>query len=360
MKNANQKTAKKSLKESNKKVVGFHKGEIESNKRFIVSNQGEMGVNLSEIGTNLPQMGVNLSRMGANLPQMGVNLSHIGTNLPQMGVNLPQIENNKAGKTIFLPIILLKLLQDYIPHTDGDFDEWQKNYVKQLSAPFPPFPFPLPSAASGGSGPDASAAAIPSSPLYAYLGIPAERYNELLQTQQLWNVDFARGGQKTDRRMSEVKAKQKTRRDYVKLTRSISKEYILYNRRSSDEIKRMLKLTVPDTEPSPVHGTDAPVVGLKNAGGSVIDVRCKRSEDQTRSSMLKGYVVEMRYLIGPPQPTDPDMTGMKFEISSKAHFKITAGMLNLGKTFYCYLRWRSKTTAAFNSPWTNLLQIVIA
>jgi hypothetical protein len=54
------------------------------------------------------------------------------------------------------------------------------------------------------------------------------------------------------------------------------------------------------------------------------------------------------------------MFGMKTEISGKAHFKLTAGMVNLGKTFYCYARWRNKTRADFNSPWTNLLQIVIA
>ena len=161
----------------------------------------------------------------------------------------------------------------------------------------------------------------------------------------------------------EAKAKQKTRKEYEKLLRSVTAEYIHSNRKASDEIKRALKLTVPDTEPTPVHGTDAPVVALKNAGGSEITFRCRRDEDQTRASMIKGYLLEVRsWALDKTEsaPNDPDVTGYKEDLSSKAHFKIKLGMSNLGKTFYCFVRWRSKTNSAFDSPWTNRLQIVIA
>ena len=276
---------------------------------------------------------------------------HLVTKIGLLDTKKAQKNTQKYFSDIFLPLIVLVQLDvDFIPGPDGDFDEWQKNYVKRLSLPWPP----------ADEGAPALAAAVPVMPLSAYLGIPAERFTELIAEQLLWNKDYARGGKESDRKSSYTKAKQKTRRDYVNLLRSVTAEYIHRNRKATDEIKRALKVNVPDTEPTPIHGTDAPVVGLKNAGGSVIDIRCKRSEDQTRVSMLKGYQIEVRYVVGPPSPTDPDMSGMKTEISGKAHFKITAGMLNLGKTFYCYLRWRSKTTAAFNSPWTNLLQIIIA
>lgn len=330
MKNTKNKNSKKSLKGFNRSVVELHKGEKERNSPSVQLNKGAV-----ELNKRLVQL----------------NKSAVELNKASVQHNNGSVELNKGEKTIFLPIVLLKLVLDYIPRSDGDFDEWQKNYVRHLGVPWPP--------PDGTPLPPSAAVPVPI-PLFAYLGIPLERFSELLQMQQLWNTDFARGGQKTDRRSSEAKAKQKTRRDYVALIRSISQEYILHNRKSTDEIKRALKLTVPDTEPTPVHGTDAPVAALKNAGGSVIDFHCKRNEDQTRPSVIRGYIIEMRYFIGPPSPTDPDMSGVKTEISAKAHFKFTAGMTNLGKTFYCYLRWRSKTDSKFNSPWTNLLQIVIA
>lgn len=130
------------------------------------------------------------------------------------------------------------------------------------------------------------------------------------------------------------------------------------------EILRIKAGPLRDTEPSPVHGshlaTGAPVVSLKNMGGGMIDVKCRRDKDQTRPSMLKGFMIELRWLAGPPSPTDPDMSGLIAELSSKSHFQVVAGMNNLGKTFFCYVRWRHKTNPAILSPWTNLLQITIA
>ena len=243
---------------------------------------------------------------------------------------------------------------DYIPGVEADFDEWQKNYVKVLTMPWPP--------ADDGAPPPPAAAAVPVMPLYKYLGIPDERYRDLTDEQKLWNKDYARGGKEQDRRSSDAIEKQATKKDYVKLIRSITKEYILYNRKSTNQIKRALKLTVPDTEPSPIHGTDPPVVQLKNAGGAEIDFHLRRDKDQTRPSVLKGYEIEVRYKVvkqGDPPPADEN-DGTQTEISHKAHFKISTGLKNLGKIFYCYVRWRSKTNPAFNSPWTNLMQITIA
>jgi hypothetical protein len=258
-----------------------------------------------------------------------------------------------------MDIILLALSAtnlDYIPHADGDFDEWQKNFVTHLGLPWPP-------AGDAPPPPSAAIAAAAPSPLYVFLGIPVERYNKILEEQAQWNKDFARGGKEADRRSSETKAKQKTRDDYESMIRKLCKQYILYNDKTTDEIKRALKLTVPDTEPSPVHGTEAPAIQLKNLGGAFIDVTCRRKNDKSRPSMLKGYQAEVRWWAlekTADTPKDPETPGYSFAISGKAHFKVETGMANLGKTFYCYVRWRSKTDTKFNSPWTNLLQIIIS
>lgn len=115
-----------------------------------------------------------------------------------------------------------------------------------------------------------------------------------------------------------------------------------------------------DTEPSPIHSTAAPVVGLLNKGGGEIDFHVRSTTDQTRASMLRDYELEVRFKINGTAPTGFNEAGLPYHISSKAHFKIEAGGDNLGKIFYCYARWRHLHNREFDGPWTNLMQIFIA
>lgn len=250
---------------------------------------------------------------------------------------------------------MAKLTPDFIPHPDADFDEWQDNYVTHLSSPWPP------------PEEGAPAAAAPAQLLYKFLGIPDERYTELTDMQKLWKKDYARGGKETDRRSSEAQAKIATRKLYVKLIRSITAEYIHANRKASNEIKRALKLTVPDTEPSVVHGshlaTGAPSVTMKNMGGAIIDLRYRRITDENKNSVPKGYICELSYIIldkTDPAPTDPDAIVMTSKTSTKSRFQLKAGVPNQGKKLYGWGRWKHKINDAFDSPWTDLMQITIA
>lgn len=119
-----------------------------------------------------------------------------------------------------------------------------------------------------------------------------------------------------------------------------------------------------DTEPSPVHGshlvTGAPYIKLKNIEGAVIDIRFRRTADQTRPSLPKGYKAHISYQIGGTAPEDPEAEAMKEKTSSKARFQLKAGMINLGKKLYLFGRFEHKTNEALNGPWSNLMQITIA
>lgn len=119
-----------------------------------------------------------------------------------------------------------------------------------------------------------------------------------------------------------------------------------------------------DTVPTLVHGshliTLAPAVIMKNMDGAFIDFRFRRTKDQTRPSLPEGYTAEISYLIGETAPADPEAVGMKTKTSSKARFQLSAGMTNLKKTLYVFGRFKHKTNSAFDSPWTNLLQITVA
>ena len=130
------------------------------------------------------------------------------------------------------------------------------------------------------------------------------------------------------------------------------------------EVLKIKFKPLKDETPSPVHGshlaTGSPVVSLKNMGGGMIDIKCRRNQDETRPSMLKGFEIELRWLAGPPPPATPDDLTLIHEHSTKSHFQVEAGMANLGKRFFCFARYRHITNPAILSPWTNLLQITIA
>lgn len=252
-------------------------------------------------------------------------------------------ERKKERVAMILNVILLAVApgkKDYIPHPDGDFDEFQKNFVSTLANPF---------RLNDGTAPI----------LRVYLGVSDEDWNALLNQQTLWNSDFARGGKETNRRSSDITAKQETRKAYEKLLRKFTGEYVFKKKKAISEIKKALKLTVPDAEPSPVHSTLAPIVGLTNKGGSIIEFRCRHTTDATRSSMLRDYQLEVRYRVG-TAPSSFDDDGLKTFISSRARFQIVTGGASIGKIFYCYVHWKHLHFPQFDGPWSNVEQIAVS
>lgn len=177
---------------------------------------------------------------------------------------------------------------------------------------------------------------------------------------------YLKAQKKKDRTPSDV-AVHRTKRKLVMepLLRQFIKERLRFESIIPEGEKVRMALISKDTEPSPVHGshlgTLAPVVGLKNMGGAMIDVRFRRTADQTRTSVPKGFGCELRYVLAIALPDDPeDIASATTVISSKAHFQISAGMPNLGKKLRGYARWRHKTNPALNSPWMQVMEITIA
>ena len=255
-------------------------------------------------------------------------------------------EPKKTFGGVILNIILLalsNLRRNFLPPPDGDFDEWQKNFIKRLSTAY----------SIGGGLPI----------LREYLGIPDADWFPLLVKQDQWNTDFGKGGKEVDRTSGDATTKVKTRKEYEKMIREVVSGFIRGNKKATVGIKRALKLTVPDTEPSPVHSTDAPYVDLKNKGGAQIIVRARKTNDGTRCSMLKDYQIEIRWWAldkDAPAPATPNSAGKEVDVFTKALFTIDANTDNLGKKFYCYMRWKHLHNPAFNGPWGNRMEIFIA
>ena len=304
----------------------------------------DRGLDSSKI--TLAETKKSLAKSGKTLDGSKKTLARSKKTLAESEIILDNVRKTLDGtKQLFSgPILLFALSptnQDYIPGSDGDFDEWQKNFVSKLAGTWE----------VGGGTPV----------LRVYLGIPDADWFPLLATQGIWTEKFAKGGKEANRTGSDTTAKQVIRKVYEKALREFIAGFIRGNKKATADIKRAMKLTVPDTEPSPLHSTDAPVVALKGLGGGMVDVHCRRANDQTRNSMIINYRIEIRYVMGTELPPNPDdISSATTVTSSKSHFKIDTGIINAGKKMKAYARWIHEHDEDFDSPWGETMTIVIA
>src|SRR3990172_9573054 len=172
----------KSLGESTKQAGELTKGFGELTKRTgeVTKAPGELTSRTGE-----------LTKRAGEVTKAPSELTSRTGELTKRAGELTKVSGERNPGVILMNIILLALKTsnlDYIPHSDADFDERQKNYVKHLSAGWPP------------PEEGAPAPAAPAALLYEFLGIPEDRYKEMIEMQKDWTKDFARGGKKNDRR----------------------------------------------------------------------------------------------------------------------------------------------------------------
>lgn len=241
---------------------------------------------------------------------------------------------------------------DFIPDKDDDFYNFSQQIIEVLKEPNEP------------DEPSPSPAAAPAELNWQAWHVPETKFDELHDLWMIYEPLYKKSQSKKDRTAKNVDDHRQARKELEAYLRKFINQYLRYEDQVPRGEKIRMGILPSDTEPSPVHGshliTGSPVISLKNMGGSAIDLRFKRTTDQTRASMPKGYMAEISYQIGGTPPTDPDAVGMKTKISSKARFQITTAMPNLGKTFFVFGKWKHKTNSANDSPWTNLMQITIA
>jgi hypothetical protein len=229
----------------------------------------------------------------------------------------------------------------YIPRPDGDFDEWQKNLVDHLGKTWP----------VDGSSPI----------LREYLGIPNGRWNALLTEQGKWNADFARGGKEADRKKSDTTAKIKRRETYERMLREIIAEFIRFNSKTTDEMKRALGLTVPDDEPSPVPApTSHPVViTIDFSEPAVHRIRFKDEFTKGGARPDSAAYCEIVYIVrdgeNPPDSVDDCTLRLSARRSpAVVHFSNA----DTGKRAFYFLRWMSKHGEA--GPWSPMAHALIS
>ena len=326
-----------------KKRINSKKIFNETRKRFAELRKGLAGIREEITGFRQGFSGIRkrFAELRRTLTDTGRLFAELRKEVTETRKTFPDVRQS-AGIFLFSAAHI----PDYIPEPDAEFDEWQKNFVSHLSALWPP------------AEPGTSA-------LYVYLGIPAERCNEVIAAQRLWEKDFARGGKETDRRKSETAAKQETRDVYEPLLRSVVNEYIRFNRKASKEIKTMLGLTVPDLKRT--HRTAAieevPDFVMLPIGGGEIKFAVDAIHKSKRAGRFRHADIEVRYKIisagREDIPKSADELPNQY-ISTKAVFLQNCGANTLEKVLYAAIRWVDLTNTALNGPWSNVQHAIIA
>jgi len=224
--------------------------------------------------------------------------------------------------------------KDYIPLRDDDFFNFQGNLVNKVVAN------------------------------KVVWGIPDPAVNILTGHRSVFEPLYTTAQNKTIRNRSDVLAHRSERKSYEKQIRIFVKSYLMFNPLVTDEKRMEMGLTIRDTEPSPHPAiTDVPIVGLKGLGGGDIEVRCRTTTDQTRTSMHPdANVVDYRYIMvesGGVPPSDPEDCP-RADSQPKAKFVLRAGAKNSGKRFYGFFRWLNNRRPRQEGPWSNVQIVVIA
>ena len=221
----------------------------------------------------------------------------------------------------------------YIPNQDAEFDEWFRNFEANV-------------------GPIATA-----------LGIPIAFVTAVTSAYADWQVKYPAHQTAQNAARTAAENKDESRDAGKDAIRALAG--MLQNHPDmTDGQRATLKLTVPDTEPTPRPAISTiPIVGFKTLRGGDIEVAVRVEEDQTRPSMHPAAdAVEVRYAMMPVGELPPEKPAQcpGTHSSKKAQFKISAGIENAGKRLYGFFRWVNISNPQNNGPWSDPQSVVIA
>ncbi len=230
--------------------------------------------------------------------------------------------------------------QDYIPSEDDNFLNFQENLRERLHAKEDEDGEPSPAEEEN----------------YKKWSIPDEEVKELDETGKIYEKRYHRAQKKTKRNSGDVVKHRQAREEYEKDIREFVGERVRKNKKISDGERKLMQLTVPDTEPSSHPQIVDPIIGLTPFSGGNIEVRCRSTKDETRPSKpLPHILVQVQYAL----TAADNLTAPAFKQctehheSSKSLFIMKLGIDNVGKRFYGYFRWYDPIHEEDSGPWTQ-------
>lgn len=221
---------------------------------------------------------------------------------------------------------------DYIPSGDPEFDIFQRQFIT----------FVQPNIDPGGSW-----------------GIPGSAFDPLLPLQTTWNAKWAVAQDKDSRTSADVEGKDNARAAYETALRAFVKEWITPNQNITNQQRKDMNVTVPDTErtrvPVPANAPGVTVKELKHLQHilRIIDPtqpNSKAKPDGVRSAQVWTF-------FGDNEPGDNSLYTF-YGSANRFNFTVTFDAAERGKLVWYIARWEN--TRGEVGPWSNPFSATVA
>jgi len=216
---------------------------------------------------------------------------------------------------------------DFIPHADGKFNTFQSNFLTLVIANLLTW------------------------------AIPVLASTALAVFQTDWNSKWAIAQNRGSRTPVDTKAKNVSKKAYIKALRAFVKTWITGNVAITDPQRLSLGVNVPKVTRTPMPvPTDQPFLEVDENTHTIHIVSFRQSSDVHSKGKPDGVAsCEIRVQVGGALPVLPETCPIVY-IRGKA-FSITYDVTLVGTTAYYFARWIN--TRGAPGPWTLVVIAII-
>jgi hypothetical protein len=229
---------------------------------------------------------------------------------------------------MFNNLILIKMKsKDFIPNADGKFNTYQGNFLTLVIAN-----------------------------LIAWVILPAAS-TALAVFQTDWNSKWAIAQNRASRTPEDTKAKNVSKKAYIKAIRAFVKTWITGNALITDPQRLALGVNILKLTRTPMPVPIAqPILEIDETVHTIHKVSFRQASDVQSKGKPDGVAsCEIRVQVGGVLPVDPEICPIDY-IRGKA-FSITYDATQVGLTVYYFARWIN--TRGVPGPWTLVAIAII-
>jgi len=219
-------------------------------------------------------------------------------------------------------------MSDYVPRSDGNFNNWQKNLLAIAAENFTNW------------------------------SIPIERITDLQNTGTNWEGKYNKTINRQDRTTADVRAKEDARLAYVELLRKFVAQYLSFNDKVEDSDRERMGLTVRSGSHTPVAvPTSSPMVSIDFSVRLQHNFTIVDDSLPTRRSKPTGVLgCEIWAKIDGEAPKEASELSYQSTATKSSHLINFEGN-KTGKVVYYWFRWINKRQQT--GPWSAMYSAII-
>jgi hypothetical protein len=219
-------------------------------------------------------------------------------------------------------------MSDYVPRSDGNFNNWQKNLLAIAAENFTNW------------------------------SIPIERITDLQNTGTNWEGKYNKTINRQDRTTADVRAKEDARLAYVEQLRKFVAQYLSFNDKVEDSDRERMGLTVRSGSHTPVAvPTSSPMVSIDFSVRLQHNFTIVDDSLPTRRSKPTGVLgCEIWAKIDGEAPKEASELSYQSTATKSSHLINFEGN-KTGKVVYYWFRWINKRQQT--GPWSAMYSAII-